>query len=404
VITEATLYLATPEDADGALLRVAGQPVAFRALVAALRAGCDRVAVPDRFRGTDLERAIAASPRARGATVWLDDVAEPPAGPSLLLPAAALVAAADLHRIARGTPATVLAPPDARAPVVAADADLTRALWPEIRGARPLGPALGPMLAQRAARRETTDWYVHVTNAHAARQAEALLYGGLGSPIDTALDTAVHRRLSRPVTRIAIALGLTPNQVTMLSLVVGLLAVLGFWNATPLSAALGLVLYVAAAVLDHSDGEVARLTLGESRLGEWLDVTTDTVVHGLLVLAMGVTTRQAAGRAGIVLGVLAAGGVVVSALLAKTAPRSAGKGVGGFLDALGGFLDALGSRDGFYAMLIVFILALAFSPSVLLALMIIVTAGSHAYWLARLGYRILTVAAGGRAGDGSGAG
>lgn len=381
MITEATLYLATPEDADGALLRVAGQPVAFRALVAALRAGCDRVAVPARFRGTDVERAIAASPRARAATVWLDGVNGPPVGPSLLLPVAALVPAADLHRIVRGEPATVLAPFDAHAPIVAADADLTRALWSEIRGERPLAGTLAPMLAHGATRRAAGDWYVHVTNAREARHAEALLYGALGSPIDTRLDTAFHRRLSRPVTRIAIALGLTPNQVSMLSLVAGLLAVWGFWHATPLSAVFGLVLYAAAAVLDHSDGEVARLTLCESRLGEWLDVITDTLVHGLLVLAMGMATQQAAGRAGIGLGVLAAGGVVVSAMIAKTFPRSAGGGVGGFL-------DALGSRDGFYAMLIVFILVLAFAPSVLPILMSIVTAGSHAYWLTRLAYRL----------------
>ena len=64
-------------------------------------------------------------------------------------------------------------------------------------------------------------------------------------------------------------------------------------------------------------------------------------------------------------------------------------GVGGFLDALGGFLDALGNRDGFYAMLIVFILALTFAPSALPTLMLVVTAGSHAYWLTRLGYRLL---------------
>src|SRR5258706_10465832 len=102
VITEATLYLATAADADGALLRVAGQPVAFRALDAAVRAGCLRVTVPASFRGTAVERAIDASPSARAATIWLEGQAGPPGGPSLLVPAAALVSAADLHRIVRG--------------------------------------------------------------------------------------------------------------------------------------------------------------------------------------------------------------------------------------------------------------------------------------------------------------
>ena len=380
MITEATLYLATPEDARGALLSVVGQPVAFHALVAAIRAGCHRVSVPAGFRGTEVERAIAASPRARAATVWLDAEAPPPSGRSLLLPAAALVPAADLRRMLQGDATTSVLVPDASAPVVAAPADLTRALWPEIRAERPLAPSLRRMLENHASGR-AADWYVHVTSPRRAREAEMLLYGTLGSPIDTPLDTAFHRRLSRSLTRMAITLGLTPNHVSLLSLLVGLLAVWGFWRATPASAGLGLALYALASVLDHTDGEVARLTLAESRLGEWLDVATDTVIHALLVLAMGVTAQQAAGRGAVALGVLAAIGVVVSAMIAKTSPRSAG---GGF----GGFLEALGSRDGFYAMLIAFILALAAAPGLLPLLMIVVAAGSHAYWLGRLAYRL----------------
>ncbi len=382
MITEATLYLATPEDARGALLSVVGQPVAFHALVAAIRAGCRRISVPAGFRGTEVERAIAASPRARAATVWLDGEADPPSGPSLLLPAAALVPAADLRRMMlQGDAGITVLAPDASAPVVAAPTDLTRALWSEIRAERPLAPSLRRMIEDHAPGR-AADWYVHVTSPRGAREAETLLYGTLGSPIDTPLDTAFHRRLSRPLTRIAITLGLTPNHVSLLSLLVGLLAAWGFWRATPASAVLGLALYAVAVVLDHSDGEVARLTLAESRFGEWLDVASDTVTHALLVLAMGVTAQQAAGRGAVELGVLAAIGVVVSAMIAKTSPRSAGGGIGHLL-------DALGNRDGFYAMLISFILALAAAPAFLPLLMIVVAAGSHAYWLTSLAYRLL---------------
>ena len=212
--------------------------------------------------------------------------------------------------------------------------------------------------------------------------------GNTGGPIDTRLDVLFHRRLSRPLTRLALALGLSANQVSLASLLVGMLSVWGFWYATPWSALAGLVLYAAAVVLDHSDGEVARITHSESRLGEWLDVTSDTVIHALLVLAMGVTAQARAGRAGIGLGALAASGVVVSAIIAKTSPRSTAGGVGSFLDALGGVLAALGNRDGFYAMLLLFILALTFAPALLTVLMVVVTAGSHAYWLTRLAYRL----------------
>jgi phosphatidylglycerophosphate synthase len=220
-----------------------------------------------------------------------------------------------------------------------------------------------------------------VIGTRPARRPEAPLHDSTGSPIDTRLDRLFHRRLSRPLTRLALALGLTANQVSLASLLVGLLAVCGFWRATPWSALAGLVLYAAAVVLDHSDGEVARLTHSESRLGEWLDVTSDTVIHALLVLAMGVTAQARVGRAGIGLGALAASGVVVSAMIAKTSPRTAAGGVGGLL-------EALGNRDGFYAMLLIFILALTFAPALLPILMIVVTAGSHAYWLTRLAYRL----------------
>src|SRR5688572_31579156 len=50
-----------------------------------------------------------------------------------------------------------------------------------------------------------------------------------GSAIDTRLDRALHRRLSRPVTRAAIALGITPNQISVTSLLVGLAAACCFW-------------------------------------------------------------------------------------------------------------------------------------------------------------------------------
>jgi phosphatidylglycerophosphate synthase len=378
VITEATLYLATAGDVEGALLDVAGQPVAFRAIAGALRAGCRRISVPARFRGTDVERAIAANPRARAATFWRDGGDGPPAGASLLVPAAALVPAADLHRVVHGQLSTVLAPADASAPVVAADGHLTRALWPEIRAERPLAPTLGPMLAASSARRASGGWYIHVTSASEARRAERLLYRTLGSPIDTPLDTAVHRRLARPLTRLALALGVTANQVSVASLLVGLVAVWGFWHATPSTALVGFFLYALSVVLDHSDGEVARLTLSESRLGEWLDLTGDTVVHALLVLAMGVTAQ--AGRVGIGLGMLAAIGVVASAVIAKTSPRGEGGGVGGLL-------DALGNRDGFYAMLVIFVLVLTAVPHLLPGLMVLISAGSHAYWVIRLGHR-----------------
>jgi phosphatidylglycerophosphate synthase len=377
VIRQAVLYLSTPDDVGAALLPVAGRPVAFRAVMAAVRAGIGRVAVPAALRRDGLARAVAGTPSAAAAVEWVSDPTRLAAEPTLLLPAATLVPVAALQRL-RGAavPGVAGGEDDRGAPVVAADAGLLGTLADDLAAAAPVGDRLRH-LAGRLERAEPPGWRVHVTTPAAAREAEAALYAGLGSAIDSRLDTLLHRRLSRPLTRLAIRAGVTPNQVSVLSLLVGLAAFGAFWEATPARALAALALYTASVVLDHADGEVARLTFAESRLGAWLDVLVDTVVHALVVLAMGVTAASVTGT-GTGLGALAAIGVVASAATAWVWPPSPNaRGVSGLLDALSG-------RDGYYAMLVAFILGLAIAPATLPALMVLVALGANAYWMLRV--------------------
>lgn len=379
---QAALYLATADDREAALLPVAGRPLAFRVLVAAMRAGARRIGVPAVFRGTAVEDAIAASPRARAAAVWLDREAVEPA-PTALVPATVLTPPSALAALlAAPPPAALAASLHDGAPSVMADAALTAALAGELAAGRPAGDELARALkAREAASIAPEAWHVRVRHRADVGAAEDRLFAGLGSDIDTRLDRALHRRLSRHVTRAAVALGITPNQISVASLLVGLLAVSCFWRAGAGGALAGLAVYVAAVVLDHADGEVARLTLTESRLGEWLDILVDTVVHAALVVAMGVTAQTVAGS-GAVLGLAGALGVVASAAVAKQWPVTAARG------AVGGALQGLGSRDGFYAMLVLFILARALAPAALPLLMIVIALGSHTYWLARATYTL----------------
>jgi phosphatidylglycerophosphate synthase len=265
------------------------------------------------------------------------------------------------------------------APVVTLDAGLARALWPDVCGGQPIAGALARALQETPPAVEPApEPYRHVTTQAEFRDAERELVRDTGSAVDTWFDQSFHRRLARPVTRLAVAAGIGPNQISVASALVGLAGAWCLSGATPLGALLGLALYAASVVLDHTDGTVARLTLTESPLGEWLDVLNDTLVHAALVLAMGVTT----GGAGPALGVIAAAGVVGSSATAKTATPSTAPGVGRVL-------DGMGNRDGFYATLIAFIALLTFRPSLLPALMLVVAIGTHAYWLTRLAVKLL---------------
>jgi hypothetical protein len=61
-----------------------------------------------------------------------------------------------------------------------------------------------------------------------------------------------------------------------------------------------------------------------------------------------------------------------------------------------GLLDRLTSRDGFYAMIVIFIVLRLVAPAWLPALMIVVAVGTHAYWLARAALSVRPGRAGGR--------
>jgi phosphatidylglycerophosphate synthase len=375
VIRQAALYLATADDLAAARVPVVGRPVAFRVIVAAVRAGARRVGVPAALRTPELVAALDSSPSARAALVWLDSPGALEFEPTLLVPVAALAPPSVLQAMLQAPPGRVLA--DTRgtgAPLLTVGAAQIDALGATLAAGAPVGDDL--------AKRDLTPlpssgWFVRVTGPETAAAAEERLWRELGSPIDTRFDRGVHRRLSRWVTRTAVALGVGPNAITAASGLVGLAAAAVFARGDVVSLVGGLALYLAAVVLDHSDGEVARLSLTESAVGEWLDIVVDTIVHTALVLALGLAATRVTG-AGLGAGVVAAIGVIASALVGKVwppAPPSAGRRR---------LLDALTSRDGFYAMLVLFIALRIGWPDQLPVLMAVVAAGTHAYWVARL--------------------
>lgn len=375
MITAAVLYLPAPDDVAAALGTVAGRPLAFRMLMAAVRAGCQRVYVPAPLRGRAFEHAVAASPTARAATVWLEPGGPEPSGPLLLLPATVLVPPAALKPLLHAAPGVRLAGPDAEgAPLAIADATLLSMLWARLVRGQAVTESLHRALKDGdVVSLPAGGWVAAATGPTARRDLEHCLYAELGSPADTRLDTVMHRRLSRPVSRLAVAVGLPANVITMASLLVGLLAAASFWPATPGWAVVGLLLYAAAVVLDHADGEVARLTFSESRFGARLDVVADTIVHAGLMLVLGIAT----GGIAAFFGAMAAVGAVACAALTQNSPPSSAGG-------LARLLDGLGNRDGFYAMLVAFIVGLAVWPAALPALMLLVAAGTHAFWIGRL--------------------
>ena len=96
---------------------------------------------------------------------------------------------------------------------------------------------------------------------------------------DGLVDRYVNRKCSGPLTRLFLKLRWSPNTITMISMVVGLVAASFFISGSWEFAIVGALLFQLSIIIDNCDGEVARLTFSESKFGQELDIWADNVVH-----------------------------------------------------------------------------------------------------------------------------
>src|SRR5262249_35829624 len=96
-------------------------------------------------------------------------------------------------------------------------------------------------------------------------------------------DGFMARHVDRPISlRIAPRLACTrisPNDITVLSVGIGLSGALFFLCSQWVCQTIGALLFLAHSILDGCDGELARLKFQETRFGGIIDYWGDNVVH-----------------------------------------------------------------------------------------------------------------------------
>lgn len=78
----------------------------------------------------------------------------------------------------------------------------------------------------------------------------------------------------------------TPNQVTVISLIFGILAAFSLCVGTYLYFILGALFYQISVVLDYCDGSLARLKGMSSYSGKWLEQNNDTLREFLVIFSI----------------------------------------------------------------------------------------------------------------------
>ncbi len=132
--------------------------------------------------------------------------------------------------------------------------------------------SVGPVL-----RGGTEEQRAQVRAELAAIDEARVLLERANRPDDGFYSTFVLRKASTPLTALALRMRLTPNQVSVFSLFVGLAAALCFATGTWGGLLAGALLMQASLIIDCVDGEVARFTRTFSDLGAWIDASSDRV-------------------------------------------------------------------------------------------------------------------------------
>ncbi len=308
-------------------VRVGGLPLVDRALIAAARAGVRRcfvageVELPPADRRHPPEvRRISADPGAAAESLRAAGVGEDE--PVAMLSADVVFQPAALaHLRERWRPGVAVVARSTRAdaevlPMAVASRSMLAYTWPAAAGGSHGEPAAGVVVEKPPA------FAARLRRLGEVAELERDLLLSLENPRDGRVDTILNRKLSRPISRVFLHLGLHPNQITVLSFLASIVAAIGFAVGGYGISLLAALVFQLAAVLDCCDGEVARLRFLESRLGDLLDISLDAVGNAAIFvgIARGVWVRGQLEDAHA-LGVAAAAGILGTFLVVTYAER-----------------------------------------------------------------------------------
>lgn len=147
---------------------------------------------------------------------------------------------------------------------------------------------------------------IEIADRRSRRRAVAALLQTCRRPYDGIADRYLWRALSLRITGLVARTEITPNQVTVVAALLGLVGCALVALGESWAVRLGGASLLVGLVLDSVDGELARVRLRFSRFGMVLDNVSDDVVDTLFVAASG----------------LAVGGVWLWVALAAAASRA----------------------------------------------------------------------------------
>lgn len=116
--------------------------------------------------------------------------------------------------------------------------------------------------------------------------AEDKLLKNLNKSEDGIVSKIINRKISIFISKYLVKTGLTPNQISILNLMIGISSALLFAKGSFPWIFIGGILAQITSITDGCDGEIARLKFLSSKFGAWLDDVFDRYIDMLIVIGM----------------------------------------------------------------------------------------------------------------------
>ena len=127
----------------------------------------------------------------------------------------------------------------------------------------------------------------NVTDESDVPGVEDALFQGLIKDTEGFMSRYVERKISIAISKRLVNTSVTPNQMTIFSVFVGILGAYLISLGGTFNQSAGALLFLAHSILDGCDGEIARIKFLESKFGGVLDFWGDNIVHAAVFYAIG---------------------------------------------------------------------------------------------------------------------
>ena len=130
------------------------------------------------------------------------------------------------------------------------------------------------------------NFWIDIDDKTDRKNAELLICNKLKKDTDGPVSKILNRPISLRISKILLKTGITPNQISVLSFVIGLAGASFFFIGEYFYLILGGILVHIHSIVDGCDGEVARLKLRQTKYGGWLDSVLDRYVDAAIILGL----------------------------------------------------------------------------------------------------------------------